>query len=134
MSNDKAVSTPIAPAPATRAGHGPGRKWGQAEWLFLLWVVPALLLLFPISAFLQGAFPVFTALWLIVPFGTVLWTRDARRVGFQRISWRAYRNVTALSLGAQLLIALAIEPWSHTYQALLRGALASEPLDTTFGW
>ena len=121
-------------ANARLAGQAPPRAWGRVEWLFLGWVGLALLILFPISTLLQGTFPIFTVLWLGVPLAAVLVTRDARRVGFRPIPWREYLKVAAINLGVLLLIALAIEPWSHTYQALVSLAVSAGQGDTTFAW
>ena len=128
------MNTQTTAATASMVGHTHVRKWGRAERLCLVWAGLALLALVPVCILLQGALPIFTVLWLIVPLVTVFWTRDASRVGFCPVPWSEYLKVTALNLGALLLIALAVEPWSHTYQALLSQALATEPPDTTFAW
>jgi membrane protease YdiL (CAAX protease family) len=94
----------------------------------------ALLLLVPVTRLLNGSFPIFTAVWILVPLGVVLTTRDASRVGFRTIPWRAFVQTTAINLGVLLLIMLIFESWSHTYEKLLGLVLSTEPPDTTFGW
>ena len=102
--------------------------------VFMGWCLLALASLIPVTALLEGSFPIFTVLWILVPLGVVLKTRDARRVGFRRIPWREFVRVTAINLGGLFLISLVIEPWSHTYQRLLEAALSSRTPDTTFAW
>jgi membrane protease YdiL (CAAX protease family) len=110
------------------------RKWGKAETTFAIWAGSAMLTLLPIKIFLQGAFPVFTVIWLTVPLLVVLRTRDANRVGFRTISWRIFLTTAAINLSALLLVAILIEPWSHSYQALVKGVISGTPPDTTFAW
>jgi membrane protease YdiL (CAAX protease family) len=110
------------------------KKWSTAETIFVVWVGTALALLIPATIFLQGALPVFTVLWLAVPLLVVFRTGDAHRVGFRAISWREFLSTTAINLGGLLLVSVLVEPWSHTYQALVRGALSGTPPDTTFAW
>ena len=110
------------------------KKWGIVESVFLVWVGSALVALLPIMLFLQGAFPLLTVVWLIVPLGVVLRTWDANRVGFHKISRRALLTTTAINLSALLLIAISVEPWSHAYQVLVKGAISGTPPDTTFAW
>jgi len=101
---------------------------------FVIWSLLALAALLPVTYLLNGAFPIFTALWILVPLVAVGITRDASRVGFRAISWREFVRTAAINLGGLLLIALLIEPWSHTYQRLVEAALSSQPPDTTFAW
>src|SRR6476469_6962762 len=122
------TSTEIMP------GRVSGKKWSWTERLSVAWVALALLSLYPASSLLQGAFPVFTLLWLVVPLVVVLRSKDARQVGIRPIWWSEYLITSAINLGTLLLIALAIEPWSHTYQALITGATSAGQPDTTFAW
>jgi membrane protease YdiL (CAAX protease family) len=65
----------------------------------------------------------------------VVWqTKDAGRVGFRTVSWRLFGQTAAINLGGLLLLMLIFEPWSHTYQMLLRVVLSSQAPDTTFAW
>ncbi len=109
-------------------------KWGAAETVFLLWVGLAIAALAPVTIFLQGSFPIFTVIWLVVPLIIFLGVKDARRMGFQLITWRLFLSTTALNLGALLAISLLVEPGSHVYRALVTAALSSQPIDTTFAW
>jgi membrane protease YdiL (CAAX protease family) len=110
------------------------KKWGAAETLDVVWIGAALVLLFPVTTFLEGSFPVFTVLWLIVPLVALIRSRSADGVGLRVVSWRALLITTAINLAAILLIAVLVEPWSHTYQELVNGAMAGKPPDTTFAW
>src|SRR5512146_543415 len=111
-----------------------GKKLGFAETIFLVWVGMALVALIPATIFLQGSFPMFTVVWLIAPLLAVVRSKNAHRVGFQGISWRMFAGAAFINLAALLLISLLVEPWSHAYQALARGAISGTPPDTTFAW
>jgi len=101
---------------------------------FVIWSLLALAALLPVTNLLDGTFPIFTVLWILIPLIAVGITKDASRVGFRAIAWREFARAAAINLGGLLLIALLIEPWSHTYQMLVKAALASRPPDTTFAW
>lgn len=102
--------------------------------LFYLWVLLALVSLLPVSLLLQGSFPLFTLLWLLVPLIAVARGKDPARVGFRPISWREFFRVAAVNLGALLLLMLLFEPWSHTYHMLVEAAILGDHPDTTFAW
>ena len=108
--------------------------WGTPETLFMVWAGIALASLAAATVFLRGAFPLFTLVWLSVPVLAVIRGRDGQRVGFRRISLRLLVGATATNLISLLLISALVEPWSHTYQALVQEALAGTPPDTTFAW
>ncbi len=110
------------------------KHWGQAEIIGMGWIILALGALVPVTLLLQGAFPLFTVVWLIVPLVALLRSRDAGRVGLHAVPWREFLAVTALNLGALLLATMLFEPWSHTYGMLVQMALSSTPTDTTFAW
>lgn len=102
--------------------------------LYWIWVLLALASLLPVTALLQGTFPVFTVIWLIAPFLAVLRSRDPAQAGFRAVPMKTLLWVTAINTGGLLLVALLVEPWSHTYGQLVSKALSSSPVDTTFGW
>ncbi len=106
----------------------------SAVLVFGLWAVLALLSLAPIATLLNGAFPIFTAVWIVVPLFVVVRSRDADRVGFRRVPPRLLLETAAVNLALFAALMLAFEPWSHTYQKLLDVVLASQPPDTTFAW
>jgi len=87
-----------------------------------------------VTIFLNGSFPILTPLWILIPLIAVARSKDAGRVGFRSIPWAEFLRVSAVNLGGLLLVALLIEPWSHTYQKLLELALSSATPDTTFAW
>jgi len=107
---------------------------GTAEIGFFVWVAIALACLIPATVLLHGSFPLFTVLWLAVPLLVVIRTVDARRVGFRSISWRDFLSIAAINLALLLLVSVLVEPWSHAYRALVRGAMSGTPPDTTFAW
>ena len=109
-------------------------RWKKPETLFLLWSLLALAALVPVTSLLDGSFPLFTVLWIIVPLVVVVVKKDAGRVGFRAISWRQFLSATAINLGGLLLVMLLIEPWSHTYRMLVQAALSTPHPDTTFAW
>ncbi len=110
------------------------KKWGTGELIAIIWAGLALVQLVPLTKYLHGSFPIFTAIWLIVPLIIVIATADAQRIGFRHISWRLFLITTAANLALFLLVSLLVEPWSHTYQALVKAALTSTTPDTTFAW
>ncbi len=109
-------------------------KLKPAQVIFILWALLALVALFPVTKFLQGAFPIFTVLWIAVPLFSIWRTRDAGRVGFRPLPWRLLAATTAINLAGVLAVMLIFEPWSHTYRNLLNLVLSSQPPDTTFAW
>lgn len=109
-------------------------RWGISESVFIVWVGIALASLVAATIFLRGAFPIFTAAWLIVPMLAVVRGRDGQSAGFRPISWRSFASTTAINVMMLLLISVLVEPWSHTYEALVQGALSGTPPDTTFAW
>ncbi len=101
---------------------------------FLAWAFLALAVLWPVSQWLKGAFPIFTVLWIVVPLIAVLVSKDPARVGFRRVEWTLFLRTLASNAGALLLLMLIVEPWSHTYQRLVNIAMAGQTPDTTFAW
>ena len=104
------------------------------EIIFIIWALLALAALLPATQLLNSSFPLFTVIWILIPLGVVLKTKDASRIGFRTIPWRLFAQTTAINLGGLLLIMLLFEPWSHTYQKLLTLALEGDSPDTTFAW
>lgn len=102
--------------------------------LFAIWAVLALAALLPITKLLAGSFPVFTVVWIAVPLGATLMTKNAEAIGFRAVPWRLLTRTTVLCTGAMLAIWSMIEPWSHTYRILLDLALSGGSPDTTFAW
>jgi membrane protease YdiL (CAAX protease family) len=109
-------------------------RWKRPEIVFAIWSLLALASLLPVTLLLNGSFPVFTVLWILVPLIAVGRTKDASQVGFRAIPWRELIQVTAINLGGLFVVMLFVEPWSHTYQMLLKAALSSQQPDTTFAW
>ncbi len=109
-------------------------KLATPEIILIFWAGLAFVLLIPIALFFRGTIPIFTMIWLFVPLIVVITTWNAKRIGFRRIPWKIFILTTLVNLGLLGLISLAIEPWSHTYQALVTTALASSTPDTTFAW
>jgi membrane protease YdiL (CAAX protease family) len=110
------------------------KKWGIWEVASIIWIGIALAVLAPITIFLQGSFPFFTILWLVVPLVIVIRSADATQIGFRSTPWREFIIMGAINLGLLILIAVVFEPWSHAYQSLVNKALSSTSPDTTFAW
>jgi membrane protease YdiL (CAAX protease family) len=106
----------------------------RPETLFMIWSLLALAALLPVTYLLDGSFPVFTVVWILVPVLVVAKTRDASRVGFRAIPWREFLQVSCINFAGLLLVMLLVEPWSHTYQKLIELALSQPRPDTTFVW
>lgn len=109
-------------------------KLKKSETICIAWCLLALISLYPVTQLLDGAFPIFTIIWLLVPLLVVLVSKDAQQVGFHNIPWGEFWWVTAINLAGLLVITLLIEPWSQTYRMLLEAALENQPPDTTFAW
>jgi membrane protease YdiL (CAAX protease family) len=109
-------------------------RWGTPETLFVIWVGVALASLLPVTAFLQGSFPIFTVVWLAVPLGIVLFGRDARRVGFRPIPPRDFLTAAGVMLAVLLALSLLVEPLTHAYASLVQAAVATDQPDPTFAW
>jgi membrane protease YdiL (CAAX protease family) len=122
-----------APAQMQLATHTRGR-WGPRETLFVLWIALGALALIAVTSLLAGSFTPFTLVWLAVPLFAVLRSRDAARVGFRAVPWRACLRTATIALAAQLVLMALFEPWSHAYAALVQAALASATPDPTFAW
>ncbi len=106
----------------------------KPEIIFIGWCILALASLFPIMILLNGSFPLFTLIWILVPLLAVARTKDASRVGVRQIAGREFVQAAAINLLGLFVITLLIEPWSHAYQMLVKAALVSQPPDTTFAW
>lgn len=104
------------------------------EILAFVWISTAILATFATTILLNGAFPLFTLLFLAVPLTVLLRTRNASRIGFRFVRRDEIIRYTVLNLAGSLITMVIFEPWSHTYQMLLSEAIASSHPDTTFGW
>ena len=102
--------------------------------LALAWISAALLSLVPVTILLQGAFPLFTVLWLVVPLVVLLRTHNASSLGIRPVPWRTLVAVTMLNLAGLLVLYALCESWSQAYAALIHRVLARKPVDVTFGW
>jgi membrane protease YdiL (CAAX protease family) len=107
---------------------------GPAVRAFEIWAAVALVALLPVTLALDGSFPIFTVVWVLVPVIVVLRTKDATRIGFRSVPTSLLLQTTAINLGLFFALMLAFEPWSHTYERLLEFVVSTQPLDTTFAW
>lgn len=107
---------------------------GKKEKLFIIWAVSSLLIVILISLFFKTTFPLFTIIWISVPLVVVIRKKDAGIIGFRPIPINEFIKFTLINLGLTLLICGLFEPWSHTYQKLLRIIISSETSDVTFVW
>jgi membrane protease YdiL (CAAX protease family) len=109
-------------------------RFGNLEILALIWIIAALAVLYPVTALLEGAFPIFTLLLLIVPLVVLIRRKDAARIGLRVVPLRSLIKYSSINLVGSLALMVIFEPWSHTYQILLHKAISSSHPDTTFGW
>lgn len=98
------------------------------------WIVGALLALALATGYLDGAAPVFTVVWLVVPLVALARHRDPGRIGIRAVGLRGLVGTTAVAGLATAALTVAVEPWSGAYGALVDEALSTDPVDTTFGW
>jgi len=110
------------------------KKWGRTETTFVVWAGIALAVLILTALVLHASFPLFTVIWLVVPLWIVIRRANAHHVGFRGISWSKFVSTGAINLSLLLLVSILVEPWSHAYQALVRGAVSGTPPDSTFAW
>ena len=109
-------------------------KWKSPQGVFSVWAGLALIVLWPVAQLLNGSFPNFTVVWIVIPLAAVWRAKEASRVGFRAVPWRLLAQTTLINLAGLLGLMLLFEPWSHTYQKLLSLALSGQSPDTTFAW
>ena len=102
--------------------------------LAFAWIILAFLSIFPVVSLLGAALPIFHVLWLIVPLVVLLITRRPASLGIRAITGPVFLRYTAANLGLLMLAMLLVEPWSHTYQALVDLAVGAKTPDVTFAW
>ncbi|MGV8981669.1 CPBP family intramembrane glutamic endopeptidase [Clostridium sp.] len=107
---------------------------GKKEKLFITWAVSSLLLVILVSMLFKTSFPLLTIIWISVPLAVVICKKDAGIIGFRPIPINEFFKFTLINLVLSLLIFGLFEPWSHTYQKLLRIIIGSETSDVTFVW
>jgi membrane protease YdiL (CAAX protease family) len=107
---------------------------GYREIFAAIWIILALALLITVTSFLNGVFPFFTFVLLVVSLVTLLINRDSSKIGMRPIRWIEFLKFTGLTLAGYLALMAIFEPWSHTYQILFNKAVSSVHPDTTFGW
>ena len=110
------------------------RKAWRSAVLPAIWILTALASLLPVTMVLDGAIPIFTLLFLIVPLVALLRSCDAGKLGIRAIPWSTFLKYMLLSLAASLALMAVFEPWSNTYRILLDKAISSSHPDITFGW
>ena len=126
--NGRQTTTETIASPVTNGRASLGTALGVA------WIVGALVALVLATRHLDGAAPVFTVVWLVVPLVTVLRRRDPGRVGLRPVPVSRLVRTTVFAALAGACLTLAVEPWSGAYGALVDEALATDPVDSTFGW
>ena len=102
--------------------------------LAFAWIILAMAVLFPITIFLHGTFPIFTFILLAVPLFNLISRRDAEVIGIRAVKWMDILKYAGINLAGSLGIMLICEPWSQTYTTLLKAAVSSANPDTTFAW
>jgi len=107
---------------------------GKREKIFITWIILALVVLMYVTNLFKGSFPLFTIVWLCLPLIVVLCTKDAAMVGFKLIPLKEFFKVTLINFCLSVSIIGIFEPWSHTYQLLIKLATDSTSPDVTFAW
>jgi len=107
---------------------------GKKEKLFIIWAISSLVLVIFISTIFKTSFPIFTIIWISVPLMVVLSKKDSGLIGFIPIPINKFIKFTLINLGLTLLILGLFEPWSHTYEKLLKIIIDSKTPDVTFVW
>lgn len=120
--------------PAGQGAAGAGRVPGRTVTLAAAWIGAALVAAALAVWRLEGAVPVFTFVLLLVPLVSLVRHGDTARVGLRRVGAGLLARTTAVAALAIAVLTAAVEPWSHAYEALVEEALATDPVDPTFGW
>lgn len=107
---------------------------GKKEKILIIWLILSIILSILFAIILETAIPIFTIIWLSVILIVVLRTKNAEFVGFSFVPLNELIKATLLNLGTTIFIIGLFEPWSHTYQMLLRLATESNNPDITFSW
>ena len=116
------------------AGAEPVAPARSALVIGIAWPLLALLSLAAATRHLDGALPVFTVVWLVVPLVSLARHHDPRRVGIRPVEARLLGSTVFAAGLATACLTIAVEPWSGAYGALVDAALSTDPVDTTFGW
>ncbi|HVP20420.1 MAG TPA: CPBP family glutamic-type intramembrane protease [Anaerolineaceae bacterium] len=99
-----------------------------------LWILAAGACAILAAHSLNGAFPIFSLIWLIIPLIIVIRTHDSTRIGLRRIPLKDFVITSIAAILASSAMVLLFEPWSHTGLMLFRLAISSPAPDTTFLW
>jgi membrane protease YdiL (CAAX protease family) len=106
----------------------------RGAWAFLAWVGLAAASLPLVTTALDGSVPVFTAIWLVGPVIAVRRSRSTAVVGVQLVALGTALRSFGVCMGLVAALMVVFEPWSHTYEALIRLVLDAPQPDTTFAW
>jgi membrane protease YdiL (CAAX protease family) len=110
------------------------KQWTQQETIALIWILSALLLAVAFSLWQSLSLPVFTLLFLILPFINLIRYGDASRMGMGGIKITSLLKWAGINLAALALIYAIFEPWSGAYAFLLEEATRAGATDPTFAW
>lgn len=74
------------------------------------WILFDLLALLPVQQWLNGSFPLFTLIWLLLPLIILLISKDPEQIGIRRVAWKALLPVLGFNLLGVFLVMALCEP------------------------
>lgn len=110
------------------------KKYQVVDIVAAVWILLGLLILIPLATWLDASLPLFTFVWLVIPFVVLLKTGRAATIGILPISWSQFAKYGTINFALLSLVMVLFEPWSHTYQSLLNMVFSSSHPDLTFVW
>ncbi len=110
------------------------KQWGKQETFALTWLLGAMLVAIGFSLWQDLNLPIFTLLFLALPFINLLIRKDTRRIGMGNIGWKQVLKWAGINLAALIVIYAVFEPWSGAYRFLLQEATGPNTTDPTFAW
>lgn len=102
--------------------------------LFKLWIFIAMTSLLLTYFLFQTQFPLFSIIYLTIPFIVSRVKKDVKCIGFSAVKIRLLIKVTLLNLATALVLIGLCEPWSHIYGRLIELSKSAKTPDSTFIW
>lgn len=97
------------------------------------WILAALVVLTTIVFIMETSLPIFTLIWLVVPF-IILIKNKQIVMGIGKISKNELIKYTLFHFILLTVIYLIFEPWSGSYKLLIDIAINTNTPDPTFIW
>ncbi len=106
----------------------------NSEKLLLIWLGLAIIIAMTVMIVFKTQFSIFTFIWIIGTFISVLKRKNAESIGFNRVKINLLVKMTLINLVVSLGLISLFEIISRTYETLIEIACSSEMPDPTFVW